>query len=295
LLVARVGIIGLGLVGSALADRFFAAGFEVCGYDVDEATTAALQKQGGMPLASAAEVAQQCERLVLSLPTSDVAAQVLEETAGELREKLVLDTTTGDPETMARLGTWLADRGTAYVDATIAGSSAQVRRGEVIVMLGGADSAVERARDLLKTFAARWFHLGPVGSGARMKLVVNLVLGLNRAVLAEGLSFAKASGIDPATALEVLQAGPSFSRVMETKGPKMLAGDFDPEARLAQHHKDVKLILAAAEKTGAKLPLSQLHELLLSALVGVGCGELDNSVIVRAFAPGGLGTSEGAT
>jgi 3-hydroxyisobutyrate dehydrogenase-like beta-hydroxyacid dehydrogenase len=291
--VARVGIIGLGLAGSALAERLIAAGFDVAGYDLDTAKTAALQKLGGMPLASGLEVARQCPRLILSLPTSDVAAQVLERIVGELAGKLVLDTTTGEPETMFRLGGWVADHSGQYVDATIAGSSSQVRRGEVVVMVGGSAAAVAQCDDLLWTFSAKWFHLGPVGSGARMKLVVNLVLGLNRAVLAEGLAFAKACGIDPAKALEVLQAGPAFSRVMETKGAKMLAGDFSAEARLAQHYKDVKLILAAAQKAGAKLPLSQVHELLLAALVAAGCGDFDNSAIVRAFAPGGLGGSQG--
>ena len=292
--MARVGVIGLGLVGSALAEQFLAAGFDVCGHDFDPARTAALQKLGGMPLASNAEVARRCQRLVLSLPASDIAAQVLEETVGELAGKLVIDTTTGEPESMIRLGSWVADHSGQYVDATIAGSSSQVRRGDVVVMLGGSAAAVAQCDDLLRTFSAKWFHLGPVGSGARMKLVVNLVLGLNRAVLAEGLAFAKACGIDPAKSLEVLQAGPAFSRVMETKGPKMLAGDFSPEARLAQHHKDVNLILAAGQNVGAKLPLSQLHQLLLAALTAAGYGDLDNSAIVRAFAPGGLSQNGGA-
>lgn len=291
--MARVGIIGLGLVGSALAQRLVNAGFEVCGFDIDPAKTAALAATGGSPLASSSSVARQCERLILSLPTSEIATQVLEEIVRELAGKLVLDTTTGQPEMMARFGAWLGDHSAEYVDATIAGSSAQVARGEVVVMLGGSPEAAARCEDLLRAFAARWFHLGPVGSGARMKLVVNLVLGLNRAVLAEGLAFANACGIDPAKALEVLQAGPAFSRVMETKGQKMLSGDFTPEARLAQHHKDVRLILAAAQKATAKAPLSQVHELLLSALVAAGCGELDNSAIVRVFAPGGLGSSQG--
>ena len=292
--MACVGIIGLGLVGSALAERFIAAGLDICGNDLSNDRCAELVKLGGMA-ADAADVARACNRLVLSLPTSQIAAEVLVEIADELRGKLVLDTTTGEPETMARLGAWLAQRGTDYVDATIAGSSAQVRRGEVVVMLGGSDTAVAQASDLLKSFASRWFHLGPVGSGARMKLVVNLVLGLNRAVLAEGLAFAKDSGIDPAQALEVLLAGPAFSRAMETKGPKMLRGDFAPEARLAQHHKDVKLILDTAQRCGAKLPLTQVHDLLLSALVAAGYGELDNSAIVRAFAPQGLAPGEGAS
>lgn len=116
-----------------------------------------------------------------------------------------------------------------------------------------------------------------------MKLVVNLVLGLHRAVLAEGLSFAKACGVDPAVALDVLQAGPTFSRVMETKGKKMLAGDFEPQARLSQHLKDVRLILAEGSKHEAKTPLSQVHAALLEALEAAGHGQEDNSAILRAF------------
>ncbi len=292
--MATVGIIGLGLVGGALAERFRAAGLEVCGYDLSSEKCASLATLGGKPAADASAVARACDRLVLSLPTSQIAAQVLVEVAKELAGKLVLDTTTGEPETMARLGAWLAESGVEYMDATIAGSSAQVRRGEAVVMLGGSAKAAAQCEDLLRAFAAKWFHLGPVGSGARMKLVVNLVLGLNRAVVAEGLSFAKSCGIDPATALEVLEAGPAFSRVMETKGQKMLRSDFEPEARLAQHHKDVKLILDAAQRSNAKVPLTQLHDLLLSALVAAGYGEVDNSAIVQAFAPQGLAPSEGA-
>ena len=175
------------------------------------------------------------------------------------------------------------ERGIHYLDATIAGSSAQVRRGDVIVMIGGDGTAVQACDDLLRTFAKQSFHLGPCGSGARMKLVVNLVLGLNRAVLAEGLAFANACGVDLAAALDVLQAGPAFSRVMETKGRKMLERNFQPQARLHQHLKDVRLILAEAAKHGAKTPLSAVHRQLLEALDAAGYGDEDNSAIVRAF------------
>ena len=116
-----------------------------------------------------------------------------------------------------------------------------------------------------------------------MKLVVNLVLGLNRAVLAEGLCFAERSGVDPHQALEVLRAGPAYSRVMETKANKMLDGDFTPQARLAQHWKNVRLILSAGEWSGATLPLSTLHDQLLSGLIQSGFGDLDNSAIIKAF------------
>jgi 3-hydroxyisobutyrate dehydrogenase-like beta-hydroxyacid dehydrogenase len=116
-----------------------------------------------------------------------------------------------------------------------------------------------------------------------MKLALNLVLGLNRAVLAEGLTFAEALGLNPETALEVLRAGPAWSRVMETKGGKMLRRDFTPEARLSQHLKDVRLILAAGERGGAPLPLSSLHREILERAEAEGLGAEDNSAVIEIW------------
>jgi 3-hydroxyisobutyrate dehydrogenase-like beta-hydroxyacid dehydrogenase len=117
-----------------------------------------------------------------------------------------------------------------------------------------------------------------------MKLVLNLVLGLNRAVLAEGLCYAAAAGVDPAAALEILKAGPAYSRVMDTKGQKMLAGDFTAEARLSQHLKDVRLILESGARAGASLPLSSVHRALLEKAEAAGFGAADNSAVIKAFA-----------
>ena len=279
----RIGIIGLGLVGSALAERLISTGYSVAGYDTLSMQNDALSKLGGQPLTSAAEVAKSCATILLSLPNSDIAVAVIEKIKPYLPGKTILDTTTGQPETMALMGRQLADIGCDYLDATIAGSSSQVRSGDVVVMLGGTVAAAAKCKGLLAAFSTQWFHLGSWGSGARMKLVVNLVLGLNRAVLAEGLSFAKSIGVEPRQALEVLMAGPAFSRVMETKGEKMLTRDFTPQARLTQHHKDVKLILKEAARANIELPLSKLHEVLLARLVAAGDGDLDNSAIIKAF------------
>jgi 3-hydroxyisobutyrate dehydrogenase-like beta-hydroxyacid dehydrogenase len=279
-----LGLIGLGLVGSALALRFTDAGFIVHGYDIDPAARLAFAQQGGEAHSTVRDVATQCRRIVLSLPTSGISGEVIAQLEPALQPgDTILDTTTGEPDTMAQLGQSLQQRGVAYLDATIAGSSAQVRTGNVIVLLGGDAIAGDASADVLRTFAKQTFHLGPCGSGARMKLVVNLVLGLNRAVLAEGLAFAKALGIDPASALNVLLASPAFSQVMQTKGPKMLARDFEPQARLSQHLKDVRLILAEAAKHGAKTPLSERHRALLETLEDAGFGNEDNAAILRAF------------
>lgn len=283
---ASVGIIGLGLVGNALAERFLHAGFNVHGFDIEKTPRLALASLHGTAQPTASDVAKACRRIVLSLPTTDIVEHVISEIEPELQAgDIIVDTTTGEPDMMAAIGQSLAKRGVRYLDATIAGSSAQVRAGDVIVMLGGDETAARECDDLLRSFAKQSFHLGPCGAGARMKLVVNLVLGLNRAVLAEGLAFAQACGVDPAVALEVLKAGPASSRVMETKGKKMLMRDFEPQARLRQHLKDVRLILAEAVKHGAKTPLSELHNKLLEAIDAAGFGDEDNSAIMRAFDP----------
>ena len=105
-------------------------------------------------------------------------------------------------------------------------------------------------------------YVGPCGSGARMKLVSNLVLGLNRAALAEGLVFAQALGVDGEAALQVLINSMAYSRTMDTKGQKMIQGDFRTQARLSQHLKDVRLILEAAAEAGQSLPLTEVHRQL---------------------------------
>ena len=123
----------------------------------------------------------------------------------------------------------------------------------------------------------------PCGSGATAKLIVNLVLGLNRAVLAEGLSLARSCGVDLTQMLAILQSGAAYSRAMDTKGPKMLSGDFTPQARLDQHWKDVRLILELGRQQGATLPLSQVHHELLERASAMGFGASDNSAVIRAF------------
>jgi 3-hydroxyisobutyrate dehydrogenase-like beta-hydroxyacid dehydrogenase len=283
--VERVGIIGVGLVGTAIAERLLAAGYAVAGYDLLAEKRQVLARMGGEALANPAAVAASCDRVILSLPTSGIVRLVMDEVS--LRTGvLIIDTTTGAPEDAAALAATLAKTGVDYVDATIAGSSRQVSNREALFICGGSESAFGRCSDIFQHCCRQTFHVGPAGSGARMKLVINLVIGLNRAVLAEGLEFARASGIDPYLALDILKASPAYCRAMDTKGLRMLNEEFDPEARLAQHLKDVRLILASGERSGAHLPLSKVHRSILEAAEAAGFGASDNSAVIKAFQNG---------
>lgn len=264
---SAIGIIGMGLMGSALM-KMTAANH---GWDVDASRC--------VNAAVADDVFGHCGIVFLCLPNSDIARSVLRDT--KLRAgQIIIDTSTGDPREMAALGADLAAQGVHYLDATVSGSSAQLLQRDVLVMVGGDAAIFERCHDLFATFARETVHVGPCGSGAKMKLVTNLVLGLNRAALAEGLAFAQQLDLDLTQTLDVMRRSMAYSRIMDTKGEKMVAQDFTPQAKLSQHLKDVRLMLAASS---IQLPLSGTHRDLLEKAVSLGFGDADNSAVIKAI------------
>jgi 3-hydroxyisobutyrate dehydrogenase-like beta-hydroxyacid dehydrogenase len=292
-----VGVIGVGLLGSAIAGRLRAAGYRLVAHDAEPSRAA---EAGGAVAASPAEVAAAVERVVLCLPDHEVVEEVVAGPAGllagERRVRLVVDTTTGDPEGSVGVARRLEEAGVQFIDAAVSGSSRDLRQGDAVLLVGGSADVVEAARDLLDALAPVVFHLGEAGSGASTKLVTNLVLGLHRLALAEAIVLGERVGLPAAALLEVLRAGPAYSRVLDTKGRKMLHGDFRPQARLAQHLKDVRLILEMGRRAGAALPLSQKHAEVLARGVALGHGDEDNSAVLqvlREIAGAGAGEEPG--
>ncbi|MFM1767994.1 MAG: hypothetical protein RJA22_523 [Verrucomicrobiota bacterium] len=279
-----VGLIGLGLMGGALAERLLAGGFPVLGFDLRPERLAEARALGVATATGAAQVFNSCRRVLLSLFDSADVRSLLE-TLPDRRPpgQLLIDTTTGDAASAAETGRRLAARGVDYLDATISGNREQLRRGEVTFMVGGPPAAYAACLDLWTRLGAHHFHLGAWGTGAAMKLVSNLVLGLNRAALAEGLALAAGLGLDPALSLAVLKASPAYSRMMDVKGDAMLRHDFTPVARLSQHLKDVRLIVAAGAAAGLPMPLSRAHQALLEQAEAAGLGDLDNAAILRVL------------
>lgn len=279
-----VGLIGLGLVGEAIATRLRRGGFAVFGCDINPARREALVQLGGQVTALALDVLRRCDRVILSLPSHREVAQVIADSGDGLRNgQIIIDTTTGDPEATEALARELAVRGVTYLDATISGNSAQVRDGAAVVMAGGAAETFAACGDVLAALGQEAFHTGPSGSGAKMKLVTNLVLGLNRAALAEGLALSEAIGLDPDLTLRVMRRSPAYSRAMDVKGEKMLRSEFSPDARLSQHLKDVRLILELGLGAGLPMTLSAAHREILEQAEAAGLGALDNSALIQVL------------
>jgi 3-hydroxyisobutyrate dehydrogenase-like beta-hydroxyacid dehydrogenase len=276
-----VGVIGLGLMGTALTERLLGHGYRVAVWNRTRGKADPLLARGAVwsdnPLAG-------CQRAILSLYNTEAVEQVLGLMQDGLHAGLILlDTTTGEPTQTAALGARLAAQGVRYLDAPISGSSEQTRRGEATVIVGGDRQAFESCADLWPVMGAKVFHVGACGSAAKMKLISNLVLGLNRAALAEGLAFAEGIGVSPAAALEVMAGSNAYSRAMDAKGRKMVEHDYTVQARLSQHLKDVRLMVEAAEAAGMKLPLTETHRRLMEKAEAKGLGELDNSAIIEVL------------
>ena len=276
-----IGVIGLGLMGTALTERLLEHGYRVVVWNRSRDKAAPLLAQGAEwsdnPLTS-------CVRVIISLYTTEVVEEVLGQMDSGLHaDQILLDTTTGDPVRTAALGARLVARGVHYLDAPISGSSAQTRRGEATVLVGGDRATFEACADLWRVMGAKTIHVGSCSSAAKMKLITNLVLGLNRAALAEGLAFAEAIGVAPAAALEVMAGSMAYSRAMDAKGRKMIERDFTVQARLSQHLKDVRMMLQAAGEAGMPLPLADTYRRLLEQAEAAGLGELDNSAIIEVL------------
>lgn len=280
-----VAIVGLGLMGEVYAKRLLDAGIPVVGFDIDPARRARLNEIGGRAVNSIAELAAPARCIIIAVFNTDQVADVIENhllpALGDGSNKIVLCMSTCDPDQVAALAARVMPRGIRYLDVPVSGTSDQVRRGDGVALIGGDSAIAGEVTDVFDALFARRFHVGKIGDGGRAKLAVNLILGLNRLALAEGLVFAERLGLDPAAFLDVARGSASYSQVMETKGPKMVSGDFSPEGRAKQTLKDVHLMLGQAAGVGQKLAMLEVHAAVLEACVRAGEADLDNSVIIE--------------
>ncbi len=275
-----VGVIGVGLMGEVYVRRLVAAGLSVVGFDVD-ATRMARLAQIGARAGSLIEIARDCEPIMLSVFNTEQVEDVVERALIPAASgKIVIVASTCDPDRIAALGARVGDK-LRFLEVPVSGTSEQVRQGDGVGLIGGDVKIAQEAAPVLDALFPRRFHIGKVGDGGRTKLAINLILGLNRLALAEGLVFAERLGLDPAAFLDVARSSAAASQVMDTKGPKMVTGKFAPEARVRQTLKDVQLMLDQARKAGQELPLLRVHADVLEACVRRGEGDQDNSFVIE--------------
>ncbi len=272
----RVGVVGLGLVGTAVARRLLGAGMAVHGIDLAPDKVQALEAMGGTGAAEIRDLLGADAIVLAVFDTAQVEAAVaaLLPAAGQI----VISISTVDPERIAALAASAAETGIRLVEMPISGSSAQLAAGDALGLVAGDTDEVD---DILAAICPSRARLARVGDGARAKLAINLILGLNRAALAEGLVFAERLGLGPADFLDIARTSAAYAQVMDTKGVKMVARDYTPQGRIAQSAKDFALIAAEAARLGQPLPMAALYSDLIAGCIGAGEADWDNAAIIE--------------
>ena len=285
--MTTVGIVGLGLLGHAVASRLIKAGHGVVGFDLLPARVEALTALGGTAAPSASAVAQSAEAVCTLLPS---LATVEEATlgadgivAGARRGLTVIQMSTISPTLTKRLAEEVAARGLGFLDCPVSGTSAMVERGDGIIFVGGERALYDRWRPVLESVLPRAVHVGRAGQAMVLKLVANLLVALHSAAAAEALTLARRAGLDLGVVLDVLTASAANSRMLELRGPMMARGEFPAQMKLDLFMKDLHLMQEAAAAVGAPLPLTDLAERLYAAAQAAGHGSEDLSVVVTAL------------
>jgi 3-hydroxyisobutyrate dehydrogenase-like beta-hydroxyacid dehydrogenase len=284
-----VGIVGLGLLGSAVAARLRRAGHAVLGHDVVAERNRALEAIGGRAVDSLAAVADAADPICVVLP-SLAAVETVVLGAGGLAAtapgRTVVQMSTISPTLTQRLARECAARGVGFLDCPISGTSGMVARGDGIIFVGGDRALYERWRPLLEGILPRAVHVGTAGQAMVLKLVANLLVAVHSAAAAEALAMVERAGLDVPQALELLASSAATSRMLEVRGPLIAKRDFPAQMKLELFMKDLHLIEEAAEALGAAVPLTETAARLYAAAHAAGHGGEDLAVVVTALTRG---------
>jgi putative dehydrogenase len=288
----RVGVIGAGLMGTVVTKRLLAAGFEVLVYDVDAAKREAIARTGAKAEATASVVIAGCEINVLCVFDTEQVEDVIAGPGGGIDAiaqggtgaRIFVVTSTCDPDRLAALAPRVSGQGAHVLEMPISGTSRQVENGDGVGLVGGDREIAARAADVLDAICARRHYIGDIGNGSRAKLAVNLILGLNRAALAEGIVFASRLGLDPIAFLEVARGSAAHSQVMDIKGELMAKREYrPPQSRVDQSLKDFSLMLEQARAKGQDLPFAAVYARMMEDCIAHGEAGWDNAAIAEAI------------
>ena len=279
-----IGIVGLGLLGSAIAARLRGAGHAVVGHDIVPACVERLVALGGTAAKSAADVARAADAVLTILPSLPaVESAVLGAdgvVSGARPGQTVLQMSTISPELTRKLDNELRARGLTFLDCPVSGTSGMVAQGNGAFYVGGERVVYERWRPLLESVLPRVVYIGAAGQAMLLKLVANLLVALNSASVAEALTMATRGGLDGAQVVDVLGAGAAASQMLAVRGPLMVHGEVPAQMKLDLFMKDLHLIQGAARACGAALPLTDVAERLYAATQAAGHGAEDLAVVI---------------
>jgi 3-hydroxyisobutyrate dehydrogenase-like beta-hydroxyacid dehydrogenase len=281
-----IGFVGLGLMGEGFTRRLIAKGHAVVGFDVDEAKMRAAAAWGVQPGASAADVAQACDVVLICVIN---AAAVEDATLGargigsvDIAGKVIVDHSTTELDATSRIAVALGQKGAAFVDAPVSGGPGAAKAGTLAIMAGGSDAAIGRISALMRDLG-QMTHMGGAGTGQATKLVNQTLVLTNYCVLAEALRLAQAYGVDARKIPQALAPGHAGSNLLNALFPRMIDEDFAPLGFARQVLKDLEMLQGAAREKHLAMPMASQALTLYRLLVAAGKSELDATAVVTLY------------
>ena len=283
--LTTIGFIGLGIMGKPMARHLLKAGYPLVVHNRSRAAVVELGKEGALAAATAQEVAERSEVIITMLPDSpDVELVYAGEGgvfAGLKAGTLLIDMSSISPVVARKLAAEAETRGCDMLDAPVSGGEAGAINAALSIMIGGEDSAVARAMPIFEKLGKNIVHVGAAGAGQVTKAANQMVVGTTIAIVSEALVLAAKAGVDPAKVRQALLGGFAQSKILEAHGQKMLDRNFKPGFRIRLHEKDMKIALATGSEYGVPLMVTGVVGQMMTAMKGMGNGDLDHAGLVK--------------
>lgn len=277
-----VGVIGVGIMGSAMASNLLQAGHRVTGFDVDATRTAGLVDRGLLVAPGAVDVAATSEIVIFSLPSSEALRAVTEDLSGSMFPGLVvLETGTLPIADKEQARHALKSSGIELMDVPMSGTGLQAKDGTLVVFASGSRRGFDHASPVFEAIGRSAHYLGDFGNGSKMKYIANLLVAVHNLATAEAHALGIAAGMDPVDVQRVMEDGVGSSKIFEIRGPMMVADDYPPAARLDIILKDAHLISDYARTVGAPTPLLEAALGVYEEASAAGLGGLDAAALCR--------------
>eukprot|EP00930_Biecheleria_cincta_P069706 TRINITY_DN57414_c0_g1_i1.p1 TRINITY_DN57414_c0_g1~~TRINITY_DN57414_c0_g1_i1.p1 ORF type:complete len:291 (-),score=66.00 TRINITY_DN57414_c0_g1_i1:41-913(-) len=256
----KIGYLGMGIMGSAMAGRLIDAGFDVTVWNRNTDKCKPLELKGAKVATTPKAVIESCDITFACTSDPNSARDVVFGLDGVLAGisdgKKYVDISTVDETTATEISKAITVKGGIFLEAPVSGSKGPALQGQLVFLAAGDKSLCDEAEQCFKVMGKRTFYLGEVGNGAKMKLVVNMIMGINIVALSEGLAVGTEAGLEGKDILDVLSEGALNCPMYGLKGPKMLKGDYDPAFPLKHQQKDVRLAVGLGDQLGVPLPVA---------------------------------------
>ena len=284
--MAKIGFVGLGIMGSPMAAHLIKAGHEVSLFSFPS-VPADLVKAGGKACANGKEVAQNADIIIIMVPdTPHVQSALFDANGigeGLSKGKTVVDMSSISPIATKGFAKKVNDLGCDYLDAPVSGGEVGAKNATLSIMVGGPDAAFERVKPLFELMGKNITLVGGNGDGQTAKVANQIIVALNIEAVAEALLFAAKAGADPARVRQALMGGFASSKILEVHGERMIKRTFDPGFRIELHQKDLNLALSSARELGVALPNTAMAQELFNSCAAHGGKAWDHSGMVRAL------------